>query len=332
MTSHNKAIVSGVFGAYYRLHPIINAENINFILAKPAGNLKKNKPDFANRSFRKNIHTRNLLNIGDIVEYQMVKNSDAVITRIENRKNVLVRSSKDRSQILGTNISQVCVIMSIFNPRLNFGFLDRVLVEACSAAIPVTIIVNKKDLKKKFKKENEKEYFQDQSKIDYYSKLGYNIHSETFKQEVSKELKTILEDKTNIFIGQSGVGKSSFLNLIAGKEVQATRELDKNAKGKHTTTNSILYQCNHLNANVIDTPGVREFSLLHLNENEISEGFREFENLECKFADCKHIHEPGCQIKEKVKTDDIPLYRYESYVSILESLDEKYKLRRGNLI
>jgi len=311
--------ITGVFGAYFHLR---SKDDNRFYLAKPGGRLRL-KGARENRG--------HLLAIGLSVEFEPLVHTgagemNAIITDVHPPVNLVRRASVDRIQTLGANLESVAIISTFAEPGFNSGFIDRVLVEAEDNSIPFYLIVNKYDLLDEIP-DNDKSSMEE--KISVYESLGYTVFRESFRQRVSPELRNLFANKRTLLLGQSGVGKSTLLNLLSGRAVMQTQEIGYASKGRHTTTNPVLLEAEN-NAWIIDMPGVREFGLLHCSESCLRAGFREFKDLECRFDNCTHTHEPGCAVREAVEEGRIARFRYESYLSIRESLAEKYKPRRGD--
>ena len=159
-----------------------------------------------------------------------------------------------------------------------------------------------------------------ESDFSNYQELGYDVHFLSVKNETNlKEFKTKLVNKSHIFLGQSGVGKSSLINsLIPDLELRVNEISGKSKLGKHTTTNTTIYHITS-GGDLIDSPGIREFQLDNLSEKQIVNGFREFKSLigKCRFRNCQHINEPNCAIKKAIESGNINSSRYESYLNIL---------------
>ena len=261
------------------------------------------------------------MNFDDIEEGQRDE-MQAYIRVLLPRKNLIRRAAYQRVQVLGANIDRVVVITSYHKPGFSSGFIDRVLVEVeKNPGIDAAIVVNKSDLY------SEKTDQENRNKLQLYRDLGYQVFEESFISGVSKPLETCMGTGVTLFIGHSGVGKSTLLNSLAGKEIQQIGEILK--KGRHTTTNPFLYTKDN-STHFIDNPGVREFGLQHLLPENISSGFREFQPISCRFENCLHVEDPDCGVIKAVEQRKIADFRYQSYLSILESLSEKYKTRKGN--
>ena len=244
---------------------------------------------------------------GDKVLFQKTKHNDAIVTAIYPRDNELKRQDK----LIAANIDQLWLVVAI-EPHYEFELIDRYLIMAENSNLPIGIIVNKIELlTTKSKTEND---FQN------YKSLGYDVHFLSVKKQINLDFfKEQLVNKSHIFLGQSGVGKSSLINsLIPDLQLRVNEISSKSKLGKHTTTNTTIYHIPS-GGDLIDSPGVREFQLDSLTELEIKSGFKEFRALSdaCRFRDCRHINEPNCAVKESLDQGKINPNRYQSYLNIL---------------
>ncbi|PSL05781.1 ribosome small subunit-dependent GTPase A [Cecembia rubra] len=262
----------------------------------------------------------NPIAVGDFVLIEKEENqSTSVITDILPRENYIIRKSTRKthfSHILASNIDQAFLIVTLRNPRTSLGFIDRFLVSTESFRIPATILVNKMD---ESYKEKDLEYLETIKEI--YEPIGYPVlEISALKGENLKEkFLPLLQGKTTLLSGHSGVGKSTFLNKLVPQAQQATKEISKfSAKGVHTTTFAEMFELGE-GGFLIDTPGIKEFGILDIEEQELSHYFVEMRQYlgQCKYNNCKHINEPGCIVLEKLEEGYIHPYRYDSYVNIL---------------
>jgi len=166
--------------------------------------------------------------------------------------------------------------------------------------------------------------------MSYLESIGYIVYRETFVKSISKKLIDLCSEGRHIVFGESGVGKSTFVNRLIGEQIQETKEIGSSQRGKHTTVNPVLFNTPE-GGQIIDVPGVREFGLMHREPALIPSGFREFDDVVCKFDNCLHTHEPGCGVKEKLEQGNIAPSRYDNYLKILSSIHEHHKPRRGDL-
>ena len=244
---------------------------------------------------------------GDRVLFQRTKNDEAIVTAIYPRNNELKRQDK----LIAANIDQLWLVVAL-EPHYEFELIDRYLIMAENLNLSIGIIVNKIELAI-----NGNEFLDD---FTHYQSLGYDVHFLSVTSKINIEIfKNQLISKSHIFLGQSGVGKSSLINsLIPDLKLRVNEISNKSKLGKHTTTNTTLYHI-PTGGDLIDSPGVREFQLENLTETEIRNGFKEFKALsdECRFRDCKHISEPNCAVKDALEKGEININRYHSYLNIL---------------
>lgn len=267
------------------------------------------------------IKETNPVAVGDSVEFDL-EHEIGSITQILPRTNHMLRRSVKKtghSHVLAANIDQVMVIATLAFPRTSLGFIDRFLVAAESFRIPQVLVFNKKDLL-----DEESLVYQSKLLTDY-EKIGVKSFSISAHRDAS-QVKELLANKITLVAGHSGVGKSTLLNAIAPALNQKTGEVsDFSSKGTHTTTFAEMFQLDEKTF-VIDTPGVKEWGLVDMEDQEISDYFPEMRDLRlsCKFGSkCLHLNEPKCAIIDAVKSGEIVLSRYESYVGMLTEDDNR---------
>ena len=267
----------------------------------------------------------NPISVGDYVELeQEADQPSSVITDIFPRENYIIRKSTRKnhfSHIIASNIDQAFLIITLKNPRTSLGFIDRFLVSTESFRIPTSILVNKMDMDYKDK---DMEYLEDIK--DIYVPLGYPVYeiSALNSTVLQEQFLPLLKGKTTLLSGHSGVGKSTLLNKIVPEAVQATKEIPKfSAKGVHTTTFAEMFEIED-GGYLIDTPGIKEFGILEIDEFELSHYFPEFRKYlgQCRYNNCQHLNEPGCGVRQKLEDGYIHPYRYDSYVKILTEEDD----------
>lgn len=260
------------------------------------------------------------------MDFDVVKDGSGFIHSISGRKNYVSRKApkikgssyrgERLEQVIASNIDLFHLVLSAKQPGFSNKQLDRILVMAESAGVEPVIIVNKADLDK----DNEMLYW-----WDIYEPLGYRFHlvSALEKRNIDG-IKNELENKVNLFWGPSGVGKSSILNFLYPQLNLKVGEISGfTNKGKHTTVTSIMEEVEK-NTFIIDTPGVREIDPYGIKKEDLGHYFVEFDNfmLDCKFNTCTHTHEPECAVKEAVEKGEISKDRYDSYLAILESIED----------
>jgi len=273
------------------------------------------------------IKSTNPVAVGDFVEYEISDNAKTgVIKDVLERKNYIIRKSTNLSKqthILAANIDQAIIMATIAYPETYTVFIDRFLVTAEAYRIPAKLIFNKVDLY------NEKQLDYLNELIKIYTHAGYECISTSVKNKTNTDkIKNLLQDKTTLIAGNSGVGKSSLINLIDTGLALKISEISKYHKsGKHTTTFAEMFELS-IGGFIIDTPGIRGFGLHDIPDEELFHFFPEIftaaEN--CKYHNCKHVHEPGCAVKEAVEQGKVSQLRYENYLNILFNADTKHRL------
>ncbi|MES2745364.1 MAG: ribosome small subunit-dependent GTPase A [Bdellovibrionota bacterium] len=290
----------------------------------------------ARRHLQSRRGERNNIVVGDIVLCRKTGEGDmqmstelpcAVIEHMQPRRSRIARRDPmvmEREHVLASNVDQLLVVGSYANPGVKWGLIDRYLVLAAEQDIPAIIVINKEDLLPResddFRKKCDEE-------IAYFRKLGYTVFSlqvenQTFDDPKIRELHALMDYKTTILSGHSGVGKSSLVNLFKPEITQVVEEnSDIRYKGRHTTSYASMIKLGR-GGYVIDTPGIRSFVLRERGPIELSYGFIEMRGLinKCKYRECRHIDEPECAVIESVKNGEISERRYNSYKGILLGL------------
>ncbi len=269
-------------------------------------------------------HT-NPITVGDYVEFELEEDGVGVISNIAPRKNYIIRKSVNlskESHMLAANVDRAYLIVTIRKPKTLLSFIDRFLVSAEAYQIPVTIICNKTDLHSARDTETYNEWKQ------IYAIAGYEIIPvSTVSGQNIAELRTQLQHKINVFVGNSGVGKSSIINALEPNLHIKTKEISKTHKtGQHTTTFAEMHPLSQ-GGYIVDTPGVRSFGLLDFDKNQIYHYFPEIFKYshECKFFNCTHLHEPECAVIDAVHKHHIPASRYLNYSSMVLDEDSKHR-------
>lgn len=278
-------------------------------------------------SFRmKEIRSTNPIAVGDLVEFEMNVDGTAMIHTIADRRNYIVRRSSNlskQSHILAANLDLVALIATVNYPETSLVFIDRFLATAEAYRVPACLVFNKTD---KYTPE-ETEYLN--ALEDLYTSLGYPVYKVSAKNSDNIDsLLTFLSGKTTLFSGNSGVGKSTLINAVAPNSLAKTGEISSyHNKGMHTTTFSEMFQLSS-GGHIIDTPGIKGFGTIDMEVPEIGHYFKEIFKFsaECRFANCTHVHEPGCAVQVAVEKHLISNSRYQSYLSVLRDCDEgKYR-------
>jgi ribosome biogenesis GTPase len=263
--------------------------------------------------------------VGDhvVVNIEVEEETVGTIREIKPRKNYVLRQSPRKKHflhIIASNIDQAVVIVSMREPTVKVGFIDRFLLMTEPFNIPVTIVFNKIDL----------HHQEDLAYLDYlrtvYENIGYKtLLTSSITGEGIQELKTELEGKLSLIAGQSGVGKSTLINSLAPDLDLKTQEIsDYSGKGQHTTTFAEIFEL-PFGGQIIDTPGIKTLGFNYLEKMDVAHNFREFFELSknCKFGDCLHINEPKCAVKEAVEKEEISAIRYENYLAILDEIENQ---------
>lgn len=277
-----------------------------------------------------NIKSTNPIAVGDKVEFDIEKKGDeetGVIKMIFERDNFIVRKSVNLSKqthIIASNIDQVFLLITINNPPTFSAFIDRFLVSARAYSIEVILIFNKID---SYALEERAEILYLK---DIYEKIGYQCEevSATQNKNVSK-IKELMLGKTSMFVGHSGVGKTTLVNTIEPTLDLKTKEIsDQHSQGKHTTTFAEMFDLS-FDARIIDTPGIKGFGVVDIDKHELGDYFPEFFELkqDCKFNNCIHVKEPKCAVKEALEAEEVSWSRYRSYLQILEGEEESEHYR-----
>ena len=251
--------------------------------------------------------------VGDLVEYKLTSKNQGVIEAITERKTLLYRSDQYRSKLLAANVSQLFIVVAT-EPGFADDLICRALVAAEAGGIAAHLVLNKIDVTDLLPPA--------QKRLEPYQKLGYPVHlvsAKTNPQQTLDTLVPLLENQSTILIGQSGMGKSSLINLLIPEADIATREISAALDtGKHTTTFVRSYHLNERSI-IIDSPGFQEFGLHHLSEGMLERAFPEFRPHlgQCKFYNCHHHAEPGCAILAAIKTGEISQMRHDMYEQLV---------------
>lgn len=247
--------------------------------------------------------------VGDIVNLNLTSPNQAVIESIVERKTLLYRSDQYKSKMLAANLTRLFIVVAT-EPAFADDLISRSLVAAEAAGIEAHIILNKVDVTESLPRTRQR--------LAVYAALGYPVHevsARTAPEHACETLLPLLHGQSSIFIGQSGMGKSSLINLIVPDADIAVREISAALDtGKHTTTFTRLYAFNP-KSNIIDSPGFQEFGLYHLSEGMLERAFREFTPHlgHCKFYNCHHLNEPSCAVLTAVGTGGIARMRHDLY-------------------
>lgn len=278
---------------------------------------------FIKGNFRiKGIKSTNPIAVGDIVDFD----DNNLIFNIYERKNYVVRKPTNLSKqlhIIAANIDQSLLIVTLKEPETSTIFIDRFLATCEAYNVNAILVFNKTDLLN----EDEKNYLEAIKFL--YENLGYKCFCiSALNQNDTNEIKTLLQGKTSLLSGNSGVGKSTIVNAVVERNITRTASISAyHHKGMHTTTFSEMFQVDN-ETFLIDTPGIKGFGTVDFEKEEVGHYFREiFEtSKKCRFDNCTHTHEPNCAVLQAIENQNIARSRYQSYLSILDdSQKEKYR-------
>jgi ribosome biogenesis GTPase len=286
------------------------------------------------------IRSTNPVAIGDYVEVTTNEDGTNWITELYDRKNYIIRRATNlsySSHILAANVDMAALIVTVNHPKTSTTFIDRFLATCEAYRVPACLIFNKIDLL------NEEELQELASLRQLYEALDYPTYAisaldlaTSHTDNSQSPIAPIFQNRVTLLSGNSGVGKSTLLNAIFGKDVARTGAISSaHHKGMHTTTFSEMYPIESLGEKadkphswIIDTPGIKGFGLLDVEKEEIGHYFRDIFRISrnCRYSNCQHTGEPGCAVYQAVANGEIALSRYESYLSILDDTQEsKYR-------
>ncbi|ALL04469.1 ribosome small subunit-dependent GTPase A [Pedobacter sp. N36a] len=265
----------------------------------------------------KGIQTTNPIAVGDQVDFELEPNSEnGVIHKLHERNNYIIRKSinlSKQAQIIAANMDQAFLVVTLVSPRTSLGFIDRFLATAEAYRIPAVLIFNKLDLFNEDGLAVLEEY------KHIYENIGYPCYTVSALEGTNiPQIESLLKDKTTLFSGHSGVGKSSLINaLLPDRHIKTGEISEASDKGQHTTTFAEMHVL-PFGGYLIDTPGIRELGIFDIRPEELGHYFREMRALmnKCKFNNCRHVNEPGCAVIKAVEDGEIEISRYESYLSI----------------
>ena len=277
---------------------------------------------------------KNLVAVGDFVLFQRSGTNDGMIAHIEPRTTILSRAenlSRRKEQVIAANIEQVFITTSVVSPELKPSLVDRYIIATQKGGMEPIVVVNKIDLLEKADEDPEiaaeKELYEEF--LTAYRAAGVivipvSVHT----NEGIDHLKEAMKGKSSVFSGQSGVGKSSLINIVAGKNLRIGGLVGRTNKGTHTTTSAQLIPLEE-GGWCIDTPGIKSFGVWDLDKEVVEHYFPEIFNCgaQCKFPDCSHLHEAGCAVIEAVEKREISWMRFESFQTLMQSVSENHYRR-----
>lgn len=282
----------------------------------------------------KGFKLTNPVAVGDRVLLDIIQEEDPVmgqIVEIERRKNYVVRQSprqKHGLHLMAANVDQTVLVTTFVEPDLKPGFIDRFLLMTEGHDIPVVIVMNKVDLL------DEDQWAQVRGLQAIYEAIGYATVLTSAVDETGLDaLRSYFDEKTSLVAGQSGVGKSTLLNqLQPGLGIKTAEVSETSGKGQHTTTHAEMFAWGE-NGAIIDSPGIKNLSFNHLTAQDVAHNFREFFILsaKCRFGDCTHRNEPGCEVKKALKEGRVSKMRYQHYLQILKEVEAQNQWERPEL-
>ena len=277
----------------------------------------------------KGIKSTSPIAVGDKVVFEIEQVGDetvGIITKIEDRKNYIVRKSvklSKQTHIIASNLDQVFLLVTLKNPKTYTIFMDRYLATAEAYDIPAVLLFNKIDTY------DEEELLEVKYLAALYRKIGYTCIgiSATTGKNVDK-VKEIMVGKTSMFSGNSGVGKSTLINALEPSlQIKTTEISEQHLQGQHTTTFAEMFDLS-FDARIIDTPGIRGFGIFDMDKDEIGDYFPEFFKLKggCRFNNCLHLEEPNCAVKKALENNEVAWSRYKSYVQMVTGENDTYRI------
>lgn len=270
------------------------------------------------------LKSTNPIAVGDVVDFEVSKDGDEIIGIIkdfEDRKNYIIRKSVNLSKqthIIAANVDLAFLVITLNNPETTTTFIDRFLVSSEAYRVETILLFNKLDVL------DLSEYGELKYLAEIYREIGYQCIGISAKSGKNlDQVKALMTNKTSVFAGHSGVGKSSIINALDPEiDIKTKETSEQHMQGQHTTTFAELHET-QFGAKIIDTPGIRGFGMINMEKEELGDYFREFFELkqDCKFNNCLHLNEPKCAVKQGLEEDSIAYSRYKSYCQILDDLE-----------
>ncbi|MBP7821794.1 MAG: ribosome small subunit-dependent GTPase A [Saprospiraceae bacterium] len=310
-----KGVVIKSTGSWYQVRLIEEDLSSRIIQCRTVGKLRLD-----------DLKLTNPVAVGDEVEVNLNEaNNEGTIKTVYTRKNYILRQSthkKHDMHLMASNIDQVLLITTIVEPNLKIGFVDRFLLLTEPRDIPTTIIINKVDLIK-----HEKDVLLLDTITTAYRQMGYDvIHTSVVSQDGLEHLKAAMHNKISMISGHSGVGKSSLVNMIQPNlDIRVGDISNYSGKGQHTTTFAEMHDLD-FGGKIIDTPGIKSLAFNNMEIMDVAHNFRDFFAIsqQCRFGgNCTHRNEPKCAVKEGVVEGEIPEWRYQNYLQIVDEIENQ---------
>ncbi|HEC43021.1 MAG TPA: ribosome small subunit-dependent GTPase A [Bacteroides sp.] len=274
------------------------------------------------------LRSTNPVVVGDWVEFTLEKGEKlGRITGVDSRKNYIIRKSTNLSkshQIIASNIDLLMLMVTVSHPVTFPEFIDRYLVSAEAYNIPAVLLINKVDLYG----DKENETLENWKNI--YGKIGYNCIECSVTESINIDsIRDMLKGKVTLMAGNSGVGKSTLINVIEpGLKLRTSELSDYHKSGKHTTTFAEMFEL-EVGGYIIDTPGIRGFGITDMEDEPLFHYFPEFFRIsaQCKYNNCIHVNEPDCAVIQAIESGELSISRYNSYLNLLEEQKNSSKYR-----
>ena len=284
---------------------------------------------------RDKTQKKTLAAVGDIVRFAKMPDNEGMIVDVEPRKSSLSRAdnlSRNQEHLIAANIDQVLITASVVTPPLKPALIDRYIIAARKGNMRPVILVNKVDLldSVEFDEDTRKQQrllLEECKRV--YMELGIPfIEVSVENRKGIESLKEIMRDQTSVFSGQSGAGKSSLINEMTGLDLPVGDTVKQTRKGAHTTTQARLVRLD-CGGFCVDTPGIKSFGLWDLASEEVQQHFSEIQksSVYCHFPNCSHTHEEKCQVRKDFEEGLISSLRFESYLSLIKSVNQEHKRR-----
>lgn len=277
---------------------------------------------------RDRFQSKNLVTVGDIVHFERSADNEGSIAEVEPRKSILSRAdnlSRKKEQLIASNIDQVLIVASVVSPEIKPPLIDRYIIAAQKGNMTPVVIMNKIDLLS----ESTDEQIIYEHLVEVYKGEGIAVFpTSTVTGEGLDALREAMKGKASVFSGQSGTGKSSLINAITGENFLVRETVKKTKKGSHTTSTAQLVPL-EFGGWCVDTPGIKSFGVWDLDLDELRHYFSDIQQYAggCKFPDCTHVNEQGCAILEEIENGNISAIRYNSYLNLVETIQEQYRRR-----